>query len=509
MNISELQPQGIWKAFHALTQVPRPSGHLEKIQAFLLQWAKGHGFESFKDNAGNIIVRVPATEGMEDRPMVTLEGHMDMVPQKSPDSNHDFLTDPIETYIDGDWVKARGTTLGSDDGMGVATAMAIFEDKSLRHGPLEAIFTVDEETCMYGVNNLKADTLKGDILLNLDSESEGELYIGCAGGVDITSTMQYQEVSPSAGFIAKKIVLKGLRGGHSGMEINEGRANAIKQLARVVHDLLMEFDCELASFGGGNMRNAIPFKAACVLTLPKENLQQLKDDVADKAAEGKTVVLDKDLDLEGVASWTPIGSPEHPFCGSFDGNKHSIGNLALSVSEQQASFVGLFGYVGPGGSIKDLTLENCTVEATASTCVMRNIGSLAGYVYGDVSAGAFAIEGCETDAKVSVVSTMGIDGDKFEHAITAAKEAKGVQQDTELEAADLEALVDTFKGIFSDACEALTDVEDLEVASIDENTLGDIVFAYGGDEEVEKGCVLILNKKDLQRMCQKASQRLL
>ena len=169
MNISELQPQGIWKAFYSLTQVPRPSGNLDKVQAFLLQWAETNGFEAFKDNAGNIVVRTPATPGMEDRKMVTMEAHMDMVPQKLPDSPHDFLTDPIQTYIDGDWVKAKGTTLGADDGMGIATAMAIFEDKSLKHGPLEAIFTVDEETCMYGVEHLTADTLKGDILLNLDN----------------------------------------------------------------------------------------------------------------------------------------------------------------------------------------------------------------------------------------------------------------------------------------------------------------------------------------------------
>ena len=222
MNISELQPQGIWKAFHALTQVPRPSGHLEKIQAFLLQWAEGHGFESFKDNAGNIIVRVPATPGMEDRPMVTLEGHMDMVPQKTQDSTHDFLTDPIETYIDGDWVKAKGTTLGSDDGMGVATAMAIFEDKTLKHGPLEAIFTVDEETCMYGVNNLKAGTLKGDILLNLDNETEGEFVIGSAGGMDVVATQDYTPEPVAADKVAVKVSISGLKGGHSGLEINEG-----------------------------------------------------------------------------------------------------------------------------------------------------------------------------------------------------------------------------------------------------------------------------------------------
>ena len=189
MKIQDLEPKGIWQNFYLLTQVPRPSGHLDKIQQFLLQWAKERDIEAFKDNAGNIIMRKPATPGMENRKMVTFEGHMDMVPQKAADSKHDFLTDPIETYIDGDWVKAKGTTLGSDDGMGVATAMAVLEDKTLKHGPIEALFTVDEETCMYGVNHLKPDTLKGEILLNLDNETEGDFIIGCAGGVDVAGEL--------------------------------------------------------------------------------------------------------------------------------------------------------------------------------------------------------------------------------------------------------------------------------------------------------------------------------
>ncbi len=265
MNISELQPQGIWKSFHALTQVPRPSGHLEKVQAFLLDWAKSNNFEAFKDNAGNIIVRKPATPGYEDRRMVTFEAHMDMVPQKSHDSNHNFLTDPIETYIDGDWVKAKGTTLGSDDGMGVATAMAIYEDNTLKHGPLEAIFTVDEETCMYGVNHLEADTLKGDILLNLDNETEGEFVIGSAGGMDVVATMDYTPQPTPSGTTAIKISLTGLKGGHSGLEINAGRANANKLLVNIAREALQS-GADLASWEGGNMRNAIPSFGNIVVT---------------------------------------------------------------------------------------------------------------------------------------------------------------------------------------------------------------------------------------------------
>lgn len=184
-EIANLQPQAIWKNFDLLTQVPRPSGHLEKVQAFLLDWAKEKKVEAFMDEAGNIIMRKPATPGMENRKTVTLQGHMDMVPQPL-DGSHNFETDPIQTYIDGEWVRAKGTTLGADDGMAVATIMAIMEDDTLVHGPVEGFITADEETTMYGVNNMKAETLTGDILLNLDNETEGEMIIGSAGGVNMT-----------------------------------------------------------------------------------------------------------------------------------------------------------------------------------------------------------------------------------------------------------------------------------------------------------------------------------
>ena len=276
-SIKELDPQIIWKNFYLLTQVPRPSGHLEKIQQFLLDWAKEHGIEAFKDNAGNIVMRKPATPGMEGHKTAVLQAHMDMVPQKTDESKHNFETDPIETYIDGEWVKAKGTTLGSDDGMGVAAIMAVMESTDLVHGPLEALITADEESTMYGVNNLKADTLKGDILLNIDNETMGEFVIGSAGGVNISATMQYKEVAPEEGDIAVKVMLKNLRGGHSGLEINEGRANANKLMARFVRQAIADDEARLCTWNGGNMRNAIPRTATVVLSLPKENLDDLKD----------------------------------------------------------------------------------------------------------------------------------------------------------------------------------------------------------------------------------------
>ena len=284
-EITKLDPQCIWKNFYALTQVPRPSGHLEKIQQFLLDFGKQVGVEAFKDPAENIVFRKPATPGMENRKGVILQAHMDMVPQKTPDSPHNFETDAIQPWIDGEWVKATNTTLGADNGLGVAAIMAVMEDKSLVHGPVEALITADEETHMVGVNNLPGGELHGDILLNLDTELWGEFVIGSAGGVDVTATLDYQEVDTDPTDVAVKVTLQGLRGGHSGLEIQEGRGNANKMMVRLVREAIEETEARLASWHGGNMRNAIPFKAEVVLTLPKENVEALKELAADWLAD--------------------------------------------------------------------------------------------------------------------------------------------------------------------------------------------------------------------------------
>ncbi len=276
-EILNLQPQCIWKNFYALTQVPRPSGHLEKIQQFLLDFGKQAGVETFKDPAGNIVFRKPATAGMENRKGIILQAHMDMVPQKTPESTHNFETDPIQPWIDGEWVKAKGTTLGADNGLGVASIMAIMEAKDLKHGPIDALITADEETGMYGANDLPEGELQGDILLNLDSEHWGKFVIGSAGGIDVTATLDYKEVETNADDKAVRITVKGLRGGHSGLEIHEGRGNANKLLVRIVREAVEELDARLTSWNGGNMRNAIPFKAETVLTLPKDNVDALKE----------------------------------------------------------------------------------------------------------------------------------------------------------------------------------------------------------------------------------------
>ena len=280
-EIKDLQPECVWRNLYDLTQVPRPSGHLEKVQQFLLDFAKKVGVEAFKDSANNIVMRKPASPGMENRKTVMLQAHMDMVPQKTPDSTHNFETDPIQTWIDGEWVKTKGTTLGADNGLGIAAIMAVMEDKTLKHGPIEALCTADEETGMYGANDLPTGQMNSDILLNLDTEDEGEMIVGSAGGVDITGTIEYKPVETEEGDKAIKVTIKGLKGGHSGLEINEGRANANKQMVRFVREAISLCDARLAEWHGGNMRNAIPNSCVVVLTVPAENVEATKELVED------------------------------------------------------------------------------------------------------------------------------------------------------------------------------------------------------------------------------------
>lgn len=280
-EIKDLQPECVWRNFYDLTQVPRPSGHLEKVQQFLLDFAKKVGVEAFKDSANNIVMRKPASPGMENRKTVMLQAHMDMVPQKTPDSTHNFETDPIQTWIDGEWVKTKGTTLGADNGLGIAAIMAVMEDKTLKHGPIKALCTADEETGMYGANDLPTGQMNSDILLNLDTEDEGEMIVGSAGGVDITGTIEYKPVETEEGDKAIKVTIKGLKGGHSGLEINEGRANANKQMVRFVREAISLCDARLAEWHGGNMRNAIPNSCVVVLTVPAENVEATKELVED------------------------------------------------------------------------------------------------------------------------------------------------------------------------------------------------------------------------------------
>lgn len=281
--MKNLQPKSLWENFYSLTQIPRPSGKKEEISAFLANYGRSLGLETIVDEIGNVIIRKPASAGYENHPGVILQGHMDMVPQKNSDKVFDFEKDPIEAYVEdnGEWVTANGTTLGADNGIGVATAMAILADKNVVHPPLEAFFTVDEETGMYGAFALKGGLLQGKTLLNLDSESEGELYMGCAGGVDTTARFDFEPVETEEGDVALRVSIKGCKGGHSGCDINLQRANAIKLLFRFLKDAVANYEARLAYVEGGSLRNAIPREASAVITIPADGLDEMKQLVND------------------------------------------------------------------------------------------------------------------------------------------------------------------------------------------------------------------------------------
>lgn len=276
-NIRNLEPRTLWQHFYSLTQIPRPSGKKEQIGDFLENYGKSLGLETLRDAIGNVLVRKPATPGMENRKGVVLQAHMDMVPQKNSGVAHNFETDPIEAYIDGEWVTAKDTTLGADNGIGVAAAMAILESKDIPHPAIEMFITVDEETGMHGAFGLQAGFLKGDILINMDSEDEGELYVGCAGGIDANAEYKYNEVAVPEGDAALKISLTGLKGGHSGVDIHLQRANANKLMFRFLKEAVADNEARLASIEGGSLRNAIPREAFAVITVPHEGIDDIME----------------------------------------------------------------------------------------------------------------------------------------------------------------------------------------------------------------------------------------
>ncbi|MBK3517742.1 aminoacyl-histidine dipeptidase [Carboxylicivirga marina] len=273
-EIAKLSPQGLWENFYKLTQIPRPSKKEGKAIDFMEEFGKSLGLETIRDEVGNIIIRKPATPGYEDRMGVILQSHIDMVPQKNSDKEHNFETDPIETYIEDGWVTASGTTLGADNGIGVAAAMAVLQANDMEHGPVEALITMDEEAGMTGANALKPGILQGDILLNMDSEDEGELYVGCAGGCDANVKFTYTDAEVPADSVAFKLSMTGLKGGHSGMDIILGRGNANKLMFRFLKFAVANDEVRLASIDGGSLRNAIPREAFAVVTVPAANADE-------------------------------------------------------------------------------------------------------------------------------------------------------------------------------------------------------------------------------------------
>ena len=305
MEKKDLKPAAVFHYFEEICQVPRPSKKEEKIVAYLKEFGKKHNLETKVDEVGNVLIKKPASKGMENCKTVVLQSHVDMVCEKNNNVSHDFLTDPIETIIDGEWMKANGTTLGADNGIGVATELAILADDTLEHGPIECLFTIDEETGLTGAFALKEGFMNGDILLNLDSEDEGELFIGCAGGIDSVAEFNYYEADMPDGYFCCKIEVKGLKGGHSGGDIHLGRANANKILNRFLTLAFNKYDLYLCEIDGGNLRNAIPREAHAIIAIPESNKHDLRTDLNVFTAEVQAEYAVTDPDMELILSSEP------------------------------------------------------------------------------------------------------------------------------------------------------------------------------------------------------------
>jgi dipeptidase D len=298
-KLEVLTPSGIWKNFKNLTQIPRPSKKEARIIEYVKIFGEKLDLDTSVDAVGNVIIRKPATPGMENRKGVIFQAHLDMVPQKNSDKKHDFEKDPIEAYIDEDWVKANGTTLGADNGIGVAAMLLVLESKDLKHGPIECLFTIDEETGMTGAFALKPEMLKGDILLNLDSEDEGELYIGCAGGMDGNIEFEYKTDTVPDNYVSYLVKVSGMKGGHSGIDINSGRGNSNLVLFRLLWKATQTVGLRLCEAEGGNMRNAIPREAHAVVLIPKNNEKAFADLVESylKSVKSELAATEPDLNI--------------------------------------------------------------------------------------------------------------------------------------------------------------------------------------------------------------------
>ncbi len=308
-TIKELEPTAVWHYFHEITQIPRPSKKEEKILAYLLNFAKEHQLEAKQDQAGNIVITKQATPGREDAPTVILQSHVDMVCEKNAGVEHDFDNDPIETIIDGDWIRANGTTLGADNGIGVAAQLALLAADDIAHGKIEALFTVDEETGLTGANALSKEFLTGNILINLDTEEEGEIYIGCAGGKGTRAYFKFKEKETPKGYFWFRTEVKGLRGGHSGSDIDKGLGNANKILARFLYSLTRKkYGMVLAGIGGGNLHNAIPREAYALAGVKARYKEEIRVKINTFLADLREEYKNSEPNLNMLLESAPIPS---------------------------------------------------------------------------------------------------------------------------------------------------------------------------------------------------------
>jgi dipeptidase D len=368
-DILNLKPERVWYFFNEICKIPRPSKKEEKIAAWLVEFGKAHKLETIKDDVGNVLIRKPGTKGKENAKTVVLQSHTDMVCEKNSTTVHDFDKDPIQPVLDGDWVRAKGTTLGADDGIGIAAQLAVLEAKDISHGPVECLFTIDEETGLTGAFALKTDFVKGRILLNLDSEDEGQLFIGCAGGKDTSVSFSYKKDKTPENMAAFKVSVTGLKGGHSGDDINKGLGNAVKIINRFLWKASEDFNLRISRIDGGNLRNALAREAFADVVIP----ESFKNDFTEYASQYNKVVRDELKVTEPELSFTVLPEEKPSFVIDIDTQSRLLNSLYAcphGVIAMTADMPGLVETSTNLASVK--TLEN---EITVQTSQRSSIES--------------------------------------------------------------------------------------------------------------------------------------
>jgi dipeptidase D len=385
-EIRNLEPKVVWEIFQQLCDIPRPSKKEQKAAEFAKKFGEDLGLETIMDEIGNVIIKKPATPGMEDRKTVVLQGHLDMVPQKNSNIDHDFETDPIQAYVDGEWVTARDTTLGADNGIGAAAAMATLKSTDIVHGPLEVLLTIDEETGMTGAENLKGGILDADIMINTDSEDEGELYIGCAGGIDTNAKFHYKEEAVPADSLAFLIDVKGLRGGHSGLDISLGRGNSNKILNRILYATNKSLDIRIADIQSGSLRNAIPREGFAVVTVPKSQSGEFKSFIDELVPQIKSElsVTEPDLDITYLETDMPSMLIDEKTHNNLIKGIYGVPNGVFRMSDAMEGLIetstNLAIIQKKDGFIELATLQRSSVDSAKEDLanMIRNVLELAG-----------------------------------------------------------------------------------------------------------------------------------
>lgn len=390
-EVRNLEPQSLWNHFADLNAVPRPSKKEERVIAFMKEFGEKLGLPTMVDEVGNVIIKKPATAGMEDRKTVVLQSHLDMVHQKNNDTVFDFDTQGIEMYIEEDWVKAKGTTLGADNGIGVATIMAILASNDIEHPAIEALFTIDEETGMTGAMGLKGGLLDGEILLNLDTEEDDEIDIGCAGGIDITAKAEYSEEDVPENAIPYQITVKGLNGGHSGMDIHKGLGNANKIMNRILFDSFDLYGLQIASIHGGSLRNAIPRESVAQVVIAGIHEEAFLSDMEEKVAEIKKELATVDANLQIIfEKQDTLPKGVMPPAAQYFLTR-ALYTAHNGVYKMSADFEDL---VETSNNIAKVTVENGEVEIL---CLTRSSVETSKYDLANALRSAFELMGCEVE----------------------------------------------------------------------------------------------------------------